>query len=123
MERLPSACAWLGRDEGSVLLETALGVAIILAAALPFGALISYATQSARDLSIVQSAVRESARTGTTAGTEVMHFCGSSVDTTDRPCAGRLAHGSYIRVMKDTSVSLPFGLTVHTNATAVARVD
>jgi hypothetical protein len=115
------ACA---QDEvGSVLLETALGVAIILAAALPFGSLITYATRTAADLSATQGAARESARTRAVPTSDVGLTCGATVDAADGPCVAPLAHGSYVKAAKDTLVMLPFGLSLHTDAKAVARVD
>ena len=106
-----------------MLLETALGVAIILAAALPFGSLITYATRTAGDLSAAQGAARESARTRAVASTDVALTCGATVDAADGPCVAPLAHGTYVKAAKDTLVTLPFGLSLHTDAKAVARVD
>lgn len=116
------ATGWVREDRGSVLVETALGVVLVLSIALPFGALISYATAAARDLAAVQSAARDTSRTRTVVGGDVSFACGSTAATQFDSCVSPLARGTYVAVTKDTAVTLPFGLVFHTNAKAVARV-
>jgi Flp pilus assembly protein TadG len=118
--------ARLRRDErGSVLVETALGVGLILGVALPFASLVSYATYAARDLSAVQGAVRNAAKTERAESTDlaIAFTCGANASTVDAPCPATLARGSYVAAAKDTAVILPFGLTARTSARGVARVE
>jgi hypothetical protein len=112
-------------DEGSVLVETALGVALILSIALPFASLVSYATYAARDLAAAQGAVRAATRSERATATDgsISFTCGTAPDATDGPCATPLVRGTYVAAAKDTTVSLPFGLALHTAERAVARVE
>lgn len=118
--------AWLEclfEDAGSVLLETALGTSIVLAIALPFASLVSYAAHATQDLVAVQSAVRTTSHTkALPAGTDVTFACGATVAGATDPCPPTLPRGSYLQATKDTAVTLPFGLTLHTNAHAVGRI-
>jgi Flp pilus assembly protein TadG len=114
-----------GDERGSVLVETALGVGLILGVALPFASLVSYATYAARDLAAVQAAVRNAARTERAESTDpsIAFTCGASASTVDAPCPATLVRGSYVAAAKDTAVTLPFGLTARTSGRGVARVE
>jgi len=115
-----------GRDDaGAVLVETALGVALILSIALPFASLVSYATYAARDLASAQGAARDAARSkrAVAADPSITFACGSSPGTADGACVSLLARGTYVAAIKDTAVPLQFGLVLHTNERAVARVE
>lgn len=115
----------LHRDErGSVLLETALGVGLVLGVALPFASLVSYATYAARDLAAVQSAVRDAAKTERATSTDgaIAFGCGATA-AADGPCPATLVRGTYVAALKNTTVGLPFGLSLQTNARGVARVE
>jgi hypothetical protein len=109
-------------EGGAVLVETALGVALILMVALPFAALVGYGATSARDLATAHAAVRDAARTKTLGDPRPAYTCGATASTADGPCAAALVRGTYVAAAIDTPVSLPFGLVLHTNARAVARV-
>jgi hypothetical protein len=108
-----------------MILETALGIALILAIALPFGSLISYATYAARDLASVQSAARTAARSeaATSSDAGVIFTCGNAATATTDPCPSPLLRGTYVAASKDTVVPLPFGIELRTNERAVARVE
>ena len=108
-----------------MLVETALGVALILSIALPFASLVSYATYAARDLAAAQGAVRAAARSEqpTAADGSITFTCGAAPDTADATCATPMVRGTYVAAAKDRSVTLPFGLALHTNERAVARVE
>ncbi len=109
-------------DTGSVLLETALGTSIVLAIAVPFASLVSYAAHATQDVVAVHSAVRTTSHTKTLpTGTDLTFTCGATVAAADA-CPSTLARPSYVRASKDTTVTMPFGLTLHTNARAVGRV-
>jgi len=112
-------------DGGSILLETALGVALILGVAIPFASLVSYATYSARDLASVQAAARAAARSERATSTDpAMRFgCGATPSTASDPCGATLTRATYVSASKDTMVALPFGLELHTAERAVARVE
>ena len=112
-------------DRGSVILESAFGVALILTVALPFASLVSYATSSASDLSSVQGAVRAAALSERTSAADpaIDFTCGATADTATGTCAAVLARATYVAAFKDTVVALPFGLALHTNARGVARVE
>jgi hypothetical protein len=108
-----------------VLLETALGVALILSIALPFASLVSYATYAARDLAAAQGAARGAAKSerATAADPSITFSCGPSTTTVTAACGSSLARGTYVAASKDTTVALPFGLALHTSERAVARVE
>ena len=112
-------------ERGSVLLESAIGVALILTVALPFASLVSYATYAARDLSATQAAARSAARSESASPPDdtVALTCGATASTASGLCVSPLARASYVAASKDTVVSLPFGLALHTNARGVARVE
>jgi len=112
-------------EGGSVLVETALGVALILGVALPFASLVSYATYSARDLAAVQAATRAAARAeqATSTDSSIAFGCGATPAASTDPCGATLARATYVSARKDTIVSLPFGLELHTAERAVARVE
>ena len=110
-------------DDGSVLIESALGIGLVLSVALAFASLVSYATYAARDLAAVQTAIRDAARSGTIpAGGDIDYRCGATVTSLDAACGSTAGRGTYIAALKDTVVPLPFGLTLRTAAKAVARV-
>lgn len=114
------------RDEdGSILLETALGVALILGIALPFASVVSYATYSARDLASVQAAARSAARSEQATATDpaIRFGCGTTPSVASEPCGSTLTRATYVSASKDTIVQLPFGLELHTAERAVARVE
>jgi len=111
------------RDEGgSILVETALSVAVILAVALPFASLVGYATASSRDISATHAAVRNAARGGGLTADGITYACGATTDP-DGPCITPLARGTYVAALKDTQVGMPFGIALGTSAKAVARVE
>ena len=117
--------AALREESGSVLLEAAFGVSLILTVALPFASLVNYATYAARDLNSVQAAARDSARSERALSVDplVTITCGASPNSVDGLCVAPLARGTYVAASKDTVVALPFGLELHTNTHGVARVD
>ena len=112
-------------EGGSVLVETALGVALILGVALPFASLVSYATHSARDLAAVQAAARAAARAeqATSTDSSITFGCGPTPAAVSDACGTTLTRATYVSASKDTIVSLPFGLELHTAERAVARVE
>jgi hypothetical protein len=114
--------SWGRNAGGAVLVETALGVALILTIALPFAALVGYGATSARDLATAHAAVRDAARTKTLGDPRPTYTCGATASTANGPCSATLVRGTYVAAAIDTPVSLPFGLVLHTNARAVARV-
>jgi hypothetical protein len=111
-----------GDERGTVLVETALGVACVLTVALPFASLIDYAASSSRDLAAVHAAARDASRTRSLATGGVAYRCGVSAGAVDGPCVAPLARGTYVAATKDTTVTLAFGVVLHTNARAVGRV-
>lgn len=111
------------REEGgSVLVETALAVAVVLMVALPFVSLVGYATATSRDMAATHSAAREAARGGGLSAADVTYQCGATVEPTG-PCVTPLARGTYVAALKDTQVAMPFGTSLGTSARAVARVE
>jgi len=114
----------LREESGSTLVETALGVALILGIALPFASLVSYTTYLARDLAAAQSAARTAARTesASSADPRIQFTCGADPSSAGT-CVGTLQRGSYVAAARDSAVELPFGLELHTNGRAVARVE
>ena len=116
---------WTGGEEGSVLLESAFGVALILAVAIPFASLASYATYAARDLAAAQGAARDAARNaGASPGDpSIVLTCGPAAASATAPCTAPLTRATYVAAARDTVVLLPFGLSLHTNARGVARVE
>ncbi len=112
-------------ETGSVLLEAAFGIALIFTVALPFASLASYATYTARDLAAAQSAARDAARSksATPSDASVALSCGTAASDANGPCFSPLARATYVAATKDTLVTLPFGLALHTNARGVARVE
>ena len=109
-------------ERGAVLLETALGVALVLTVAVPFASLVSYGASSSRDLATAHAAAREAARTKAISSGSVAYSCGASPDLATGPCIAPLVRGTYVAAAKDTAVSLAFGVVLHTNSRAVARV-
>ncbi len=109
-------------DGGSVLVETALGVAIVLAVALPFANLAQYATVTSRDIAATHAAARDAARGGALTEAGIAYTCGATVSATG-PCITPLSRGTYVAAAKDTQVGMPFGLSFGTSARAVARVE
>jgi hypothetical protein len=111
-----------GEDGGSVLVETALGVAIVLAVALPFATLAQYATATSRDIAATHAAARDAARGGALTEAGITYTCGATVSAAG-PCLTPLSRGTYVAAAKDTQVGMPFGLSFGTSARAVARVE
>src|SRR5258708_983221 len=96
------------RDDGSVIVETALGVALILSMALPFASLVSYATYAARDLAATQVAVRDAAKARAAAGGGAITFsCGPSPSAADAACVTPMSRGTYVAAAKDTAAAPP----------------
>ena len=111
------------RDDGAVLVETALAVVLLLLIALPFGLLLSFAGQVSRDVAVVHAAARELVHTkALPTNSDLAFTCGERADEVLQPCPLTLARGSYVAVAKDTIVDLAFGISLHTNARAIARV-
>jgi Flp pilus assembly protein TadG len=109
-------------DSGSILVETALAVAVILTVALPFASLVGYATATSRDIAATHAAARDAARGGPLSAPGVTYECGATVDPAG-PCVTPLARGTYVATLKDTPVGMPFGISLGTSAKAVARVE
>jgi len=110
-------------DGGSVLVETALTVAVVLLVATPFAAVIAYAGQTAHDLATVHAAVRELTRSQQLPhSTDVTFTCGTAPERTAAACDPVLTRGTYVEARRNTTISFPFGLSLSTNARAVGRV-
>ncbi len=103
-------------------METALGVAIVLAVALPFSSLVDYATSVSRDIAATHSAARAAARGGQLTQSGITYTCGATVGTSG-PCVTPLARGTYVAAATNTPVAMPFGISLGTSAKAVARVE
>lgn len=107
-----------------MLVETCLGIAAIFLLAASFAGLVGFVGQSSRDAASVQEVVRSVARTGDTSGHAGFALtCGAQPDAALGPCAARVLRGVYVRVAKDTSVTIGLGLVLHTAAKAVARAE
>lgn len=109
-------------DSGSILVETALAVAVVLAVALPFASLVGYATAASRDVAATHAAARDAARGGQLSAAGITYACGATTDPSG-PCVVPLARGTYVATRKDTQVGMPFGISLGTAAKAIARVE
>lgn len=107
-----------------MLVETCLGIAAIFLLAVPFASLVSYVGHVSRDAAAVQEVVRSVARSGDPSGHAGFALtCGAQPDAALGPCASRVLRGVYVRVAKDTEVTIGLGLVLHTAAKAVARAE
>src|SRR5258708_20128932 len=96
------------RDDGSVIVETALGVALILSMALPFASLVSYATYAARDLAATQVAVRDAAKARAAAGGGAITFsCGPSPTAAHPAAVTPMSRAPDLAAAQHTAVPLP----------------
>lgn len=114
------------QTEGTVLVETALGIVALLLVVIPFASLIQYAAHASDDVAAVHAAVREAARSRAAGADEdgISFECVSSLSDADgSACSSALERGTYVIAFKDSRVSLPFGLFLRTEAKAVARVE
>ena len=110
-------------EAGSVLVETAFSVVLILLVSIPFVSILDYASQSAHDLAVVHGAVRQLTRSTELPSLGGVTFtCGATPTSASAPCSGTVERGSYVQAVRNTTVQFPFGLTLETGAKAVGRV-